>query len=85
MSTNTWTFISRTKKIVRKGKAEKYAKITAKTIISIGGADSSAMGQNAFFYDAAEGLLASLNFTDRGIGEKTKGISFPCSSLLRTC
>lgn len=43
-----------------KAKAEKYAKITAKTIISIGGADSSAMGQNAFFYDAAEGLLASL-------------------------
>lgn len=43
-----------------KAKAEKYAKITAKTIISIGGADSSSMGQNAFFYDAAEGLLASL-------------------------
>ena len=41
-------------------KAEKYAKITAKTIISIGGGDAAAYGANAFFYDAAEGLLASL-------------------------
>jgi len=43
-----------------KAKAEKYAKITAKTIINIGGGDSSSYGQNAFFYDAAEGLLASV-------------------------
>ena len=43
-----------------KAKAEKYAKITAKTIISSGGADSSSYGQNAFFYDAAEGLLTSV-------------------------
>lgn len=42
-----------------KAKAEKYAKITAKTIISAGGADSSSYGQNAFFYDAAEGILAA--------------------------
>ncbi len=42
-----------------KARAEKYAKITAKTIIS-SGADSSSYGQNAFFYDAAEGLLASV-------------------------
>ena len=42
-----------------KAKAEKYAKITAKTIIS-SGADSSSYGQNAFFYDAAEGLLTSV-------------------------
>lgn len=41
-----------------KAKAEKYAKITAKTIISPGG-DTSSYGQNSFFYDAAEGLLAS--------------------------
>ena len=32
-----------------KAKAEKYAKITAKTIINIGGGDSSNYGQNAFF------------------------------------
>ena len=43
-----------------KAKAEKYAKITAKTIINIGGGDSSSYGQNAFFYDSAEGLLASV-------------------------
>ncbi len=42
-----------------KARAEKYAKITAKTIIS-SGADSSSYGQNAFFYDAAEGLLTSV-------------------------
>lgn len=42
-----------------KAKAEKYAKITAKTIIC-SGADSSSYGQNAFFYDAAEGLLTSI-------------------------
>lgn len=41
-----------------KAKAEKYAKITAKTIINIGGDGN--YGQNAFFYDAAEGLLASV-------------------------
>ncbi len=42
-----------------KAKAEKYAKITAKTIISSGGTDSSSYGQNAFFYDAAEGVLTA--------------------------
>ena len=46
--------------LAAKAKAEKYAKVTAKTIINIGGVDSSAYGQNAFFYDAAEGLLASV-------------------------
>ena len=34
-------------------------KITAKTIISSGGTDSSSYGQNAFFYDAAEGVLTA--------------------------
>lgn len=42
-----------------KAKAEKYAKITAKTIISSDG-NSSEMGQNAFFYESAEGLLTSV-------------------------
>jgi type IV secretion system protein VirD4 len=42
-----------------KARAEKYAKITAKTIISSGGLDSGNYGQNAFFYDAAEGLLTA--------------------------
>lgn len=43
-----------------KAKSEKYAKITAKTIINSSGADSANYGQNAFFYDAAEGLLTSV-------------------------
>lgn len=42
-----------------KAKAEKFAKITSKTIISADG-DSSSMGQNAFFYESAEGLLTSV-------------------------
>ncbi|ODR28304.1 VirD4-like conjugal transfer protein, CD1115 family [Eisenbergiella tayi] len=46
--------------LAAKAKAEKYAKITAKTIICSDGGDASSYGQNAFFYDAAEGLLASV-------------------------
>jgi type IV secretion system protein VirD4 len=42
-----------------KARAEKYAKITAKTIVNSGGLDSGNYGQNAFFYDAAEGLLTA--------------------------
>jgi type IV secretion system protein VirD4 len=43
--------------LVAKAKAEKYAKIIAKTIINAGGEN---YGQNQFFYDAAEGLLTSV-------------------------
>ena len=39
--------------------AEKYAKVLAKTIINPSG-DEQDRGQNAFFYDAAEGLLTSV-------------------------
>ena len=53
-----------------KAKAEKYAKITAKTIINIGGGDYSSMGQNAFFYDASGGLLASLILLIAEFGDK---------------
>ena len=42
-----------------KAKAEKYAKILAKTIINQGG-ESGQFGENSFFYDAAEGALASI-------------------------
>jgi len=49
-----------TNKIEHKAKAERYAKITAKTIVYSGGADASSFGQNAFFYDAAEGLLTAV-------------------------
>ena len=55
-----------------KAKAEKYAKITAKTIINIGGGESSSYGQNAFFYDAAEGLLASVILLLAEFGDKNE-------------
>ena len=42
-----------------KAKAEKYAKIIGKTLIFSDG-DSASYGQNAFFYDAAEGLITSV-------------------------
>ncbi|MCM1221359.1 MAG: type IV secretory system conjugative DNA transfer family protein [Lachnospiraceae bacterium] len=54
-----------------KAKAEKYAKITAKTIINIGGGDGN-YGQNAFFYDAAEGLLASVILLLAEFGDKNE-------------
>lgn len=54
-----------------KAKAEKYAKITAKTIISIGG-DSSIYGTNAYFYDSAEGLLAAMILLVAEFGEKNE-------------
>ena len=41
-----------------RAKAEKYAKIISKTII-LSGMDAASFGQNAYFYDAAEGLLTS--------------------------
>ena len=45
--------------VAAKAKAEKYAKILAKTIVNPDG-DASNRGQNAYFYDAAEGLLTSV-------------------------
>lgn len=53
-------YLAEPENLAHKAKAEKYAKITAKTIISSGGGDSASYGQNAFFYDAAEGLLTSV-------------------------
>lgn len=41
-----------------RAKAEKYAKILAKVIINPSG-DTANYGQNAYFYDAAEGVLAA--------------------------
>jgi len=54
-----------------KAKAEKYAKITAKTIINIGSSDGN-YGQNAFFYDAAEGLLSSTILLVSEFGDKNE-------------
>ena len=44
--------------LVYKARAEKYAKIISKTII-LSDMDSASFGQNAYFYDAAEGLLTA--------------------------
>ena len=69
-----------------KARAEKYAKITAKTIITSGGFDSAAAGQNAFFYDAAEGLLNFRHSADCGIlRSRRSGTSCRCSSSFRIC
>ena len=45
-------------RLVYKARAEKYARIISKTII-LSGMDSASFGQNAYFYDAAEGLLTA--------------------------
>lgn len=45
--------------IALKAKAEKYAKIIGKTLFFSDG-DAASYGQNAFFYDAAEGLITSV-------------------------
>ena len=64
---NLLTLINRYMDIARKqpdnlaarAKAEKYAKILAKTIINPDG-DAAQYGENAFFYDSAEGLLTAI-------------------------
>ena len=45
--------------LAARARAEKYAKILAKTIISPDG-DASQYGDNAYFYDSAEGLLTAV-------------------------
>ena len=45
--------------LAARAKAEKYAKILSKTIVNPEG-DASNYGQNAFFYDSAEGLLTAV-------------------------
>jgi type IV secretion system protein VirD4 len=64
---NLLTLINRYMDICRKtpndlaarAKAEKYAKILSRTIVNPDG-EGSNYGQNAFFYDAAEGLLTAV-------------------------
>lgn len=46
--------------LIDKAKAEKYAKIISKTIMNSGGFDSANAGQNAYFYDSAEGLITAV-------------------------
>ena len=51
-------YLANPDQLMYKAKTEKYAKIIAKTII-LSGMDASSFGQNAYFYDAAEGLLTA--------------------------
>ena len=49
---------AKTNEVQYKAKAEKYAKIIAKTII-LSGMEAGSFGQNSYFYDAAEGLITA--------------------------
>jgi len=53
-------YLANTGSLAAKARAEKYAKIIAKTIVNSGGLDAGSYGQNAFFYEAAEGLMTSV-------------------------
>lgn len=57
--------------VTTKAKAEKYAKIIAKTIIYSSGT-SMDFGQNQFFYDSAEGLLTATILILAEYGQKDK-------------
>ena len=57
--------------VTLKAKAEKYAKIIAKTIIYSSGT-SMDFGQNQFFYDSAEGLLTATILILAEFGKKDK-------------
>ncbi len=48
------------KELGHKARAENYAKILAKTLIANGGDGTAQYGQNAYFYEAAEGVLSSI-------------------------
>ena len=48
--------------LAARAKAEKYAKILAKAIVNPGGDDQD-RGQNSYFYDSAEGVLATVIMT----------------------
>lgn len=65
-------YLSDKSQLSAKAKSEKYAKITAKTIINIGGGASESSGANAYFYDAAEGLLASVILLLAEFGDKNE-------------
>lgn len=65
-------YLSDKSQLSAKAKSEKYAKITAKTIINIGGGASESGGVNAYFYDAAEGLLASVILLLAEFGDKNE-------------
>ena len=70
--------------LAARANAEKYAKILAKTIVNPGG-DEQDRGQNSYFYDAAEGVLATVimtlsEFIPPTVRDMTSGTSCPCSN-----
>ena len=72
------------KMLVYKAKAEKYAKIIAKTII-LSGMDAASFGQNAYFYDAAEGLLSATILLVAEFCEPEERHMYQCSKSFRNC
>ena len=66
-----------------RAKMEKYAKICAKTIIQMDGEQN--YGQNAYFYDAAEGLLTSLILLVTEFFPQENSTLCRYSSFFRTC
>ena len=62
------TYLKNPDNLSAKAKAERYAKIIAKTIIFSDGEVN--YGQNQFFYDAAEGLLTSIILILAEFGDK---------------
>lgn len=64
-------YMANPKELAYKARAEKYAKIIAKTII-LSGMEATSFGQNAYFYDAAEGLLTSTILLIAEFGEPEK-------------
>lgn len=70
-------------KLIYKVKAEKYAKIISKTII-LSGMDAAGFGQNAYFYDAAEGLLTATILLWQSSVSRRNGTSCRCSKSYKS-
>ena len=72
----------KTKKLSYLAKAEKYAKITAKTIIEMG-VDPGAFGQNSYFYDSAEGIVTATLLLIAEFGRKGERHIISCFKLIQ--
>ena len=71
-----------TGKLAALAKAEKYAKITAKTIIEMG-VDPGAFGQNSYFYDSAEGIVTAALLLIAEFGSKGERHIVSCFKLIQ--
>ena len=72
----------KTKKLSYMAKAEKYAKITAKTIIEMG-VDPGSFGQNSYFYDSAEGIVTAALLLIAEFGKKGERHIVSCFKLIQ--